>query len=238
MKQETGLIAVDASIDGKPYSMTIDNGSAYTWFRQSAVRPWLAVHPDWQRGVGAVGVSNMRMSDDGAEASGILVRVPEIVLGPLKLPQVGVLAAGAGAGPSPNLNFFDWYSTKNALPVIGWFGGNVLENFRLTIDYPNHFIYWLKQSDPDLHELDQVGLTLKFDHGRYFVAAIATKNGKPTVGGVSSGDELLRIGELDTRTATWGAIYSALHGKPGETRALLLSRKGQQITVSAQVTAF
>jgi hypothetical protein len=34
--QKTGLIAVDASIDGKRYPITIDNGSAYTWVRQSA----------------------------------------------------------------------------------------------------------------------------------------------------------------------------------------------------------
>jgi hypothetical protein len=32
---QTGLLAVDASIDGSPYRITIDNGSAYSWFRPS-----------------------------------------------------------------------------------------------------------------------------------------------------------------------------------------------------------
>jgi hypothetical protein len=32
---KTGFIAVDAVIDGKRYAMPIDNGSAYTWIRQS-----------------------------------------------------------------------------------------------------------------------------------------------------------------------------------------------------------
>ena len=62
INEKTGLIAVDASIDGGRYAITIDNGSAYTWFRQSATKPWLASHPAWNRGVGAVGPSNMRRS--------------------------------------------------------------------------------------------------------------------------------------------------------------------------------
>ena len=43
--------------------------------------------------VGAVGASNMMMSGDGPEASGILVRIPEIALGALRLENVGVLGA-------------------------------------------------------------------------------------------------------------------------------------------------
>jgi hypothetical protein len=78
---ETGLIAIDASIAGRSYPITIDSGSAYTWFRQSTVKDWLPAHPGWERGVGAVGMSNMRMADDGAESQGILLRLPEIRLG-------------------------------------------------------------------------------------------------------------------------------------------------------------
>jgi len=39
MNPQTGLIAVDALINRKSYPITIDNGSAYTWFRQDTVRP-------------------------------------------------------------------------------------------------------------------------------------------------------------------------------------------------------
>jgi hypothetical protein len=190
------------------------------------------------RGVGAVGASNMMMSGDLTETSGILLRIPEISVGPLILKDVGVLAAGPGRSFSGSLDLFDWYSQKNAVPVIGWIGGNVLKGFRLTIDYPNQMMYWLKQSEPDSHDLDQVGLTLRSEGRDFSVAAVATKNGRPTVEGVLPGDRLIRVGELETGKATWGAIYDAMHGKPGESRALMLERNGTRLTVAAVVTAF
>jgi hypothetical protein len=238
INSKTGLIAVDASIDGKPYPITIDNGSAYTWFRQSAASTWLASHPAWARGVGAVGASNMMMSGDGTETLGTLLRIPEISLGSLILKDVGALAAGPGRTFSGDVDLFDWYSQKNAGSVIGWIGGNVLKGFRLTIDYRDHLTYWLKQADPDARDLDQVGLTLRRDGDKYFVAAVASKNGKPTVEGVSAGDRLIRVGELEIGTAPWGAIYAAMHGKPGEPRSLILERNGNRLAVTATVTAF
>ena len=117
-------------------------------------------------------------------------------------------------------------------------GGNVLKQFRLTIDYPNQRIYWLRETDPDSHDLDQVGLTLRAEGGEYIVATVATKNGKPTVENISPGDKLIRVGELETKHATWGGIYEALHGKPGEIRVLLIERNGDRITVRVRVTAF
>src|SRR5262249_14492022 len=104
LNEKTGLITVDASINGRTYAVTIDNGSAYSWLRKTTVQEWLAVHPDWQRGTGAVGASNMRMADDGIEATGIMVRIPEIKLGPLHLGQVGALAIGPS---SANWDFID-----------------------------------------------------------------------------------------------------------------------------------
>ncbi|MGE5278185.1 MAG: hypothetical protein ACM3SU_14395 [Acidobacteriota bacterium] len=234
----TGLITVNALIHGEPYPATIDNGSAYTWFRQDTVRRWLATNPGWERGVGAVGASNMMMSGDGAEAAGLLLRIPEIAIGPLTLKQVGALGAGRGKGFSGDLDLFDWYSTKNAVPVIGWIGGNVLKAFRLTIDYPNRTMFWLRQSEPDATDLDQVGITLKRQAGEYLVAAVATKNGRPTVQGVQVGDRLIRVDHLETKGATLGMIYDALHGKPGEGRVLGLQRGGAPLTVRATVTAF
>jgi len=238
INRQTGLVAVDATIAGKPCAVTIDNGSAYTWFRQSTAKDWLRSHPEWERGLGAVGASNMRMAGDGGEASGTLLRIPEISLGPVRLRDVGVLAPGPGGEFPGGLDLFDWYSSKNALPVIGWVGGNVLKQFRLTIDYPNQRIYWLRETDPDSHDLDQVGLTLRAEGGEYVVATVATKNGKPTVENVSPGDKLIRVGELETKHATWGGIYEALHGKPGEIRVLLIERNGDRITVRVRVTAF
>jgi hypothetical protein len=235
MNEKTGLISVDLTTGGKTYRMTIDNGSAYTWLRKATAQEWLAAHPDWQRGTGAVGPSNMRMSDDGIEAAGILLRIPEVQLGALPLREVGALAIGPS---NKNWDFIDWYSKKNAAPVIGWLGGNVLRNFRITIDYVKHVSYWLRQSESDPHDLDQVGLTLESKHGQYFVAGVATQNGKTTVEGVEVGDQLLQIDGLRTDVLTWAAIYDAMHGRPGEVRNLVLERNGRQFRVPAKVTAF
>jgi hypothetical protein len=235
VNKKTGLLAVDATIDGRSYPITIDNGSAYTWLRKSTVEEWLRVHPEWRRGEGAVGASNMRMADDGIETAGTLIRIPEIKLGALSLRQIGAL----GIGPNDKgVDLIDWYSQKNYGPVLGFLGGNALQGFQLTIDYPNKMIYWLKQTELDPHDLDQVGLTLKFKDNTYYVAAITTQNGKPTVEGVRVGDKLLRVGEQKLEGATWGTIFTALHGKPGESRTLVLERDGAQVTIRAKVTRF
>jgi hypothetical protein len=232
---QTGLAAVDATINGKSYPVTIDNGSAYSWLGKATVQEWLKMHPDWERGRGAVGTSNMRMEDDGIESTGILTRIPEVRLGSLRIADVGALAIGPTTG---NSEFIDWYRKKNAVPVIGWLGGNVLQGFRIMIDYPNHTSYWLKQRDLDPHDLDQVGVTLATRNGAYFVTAVVTQNGKPTVEGVHVGDKIVQIGGLQTSIATWGAIFSAMHGKPGETRSLVLQRQGKTVIVQAKVAAF
>jgi hypothetical protein len=233
--EKTGLIAVEALIDDHPYLITIDCGSGYTWLRKSTAEEWLHRDPDWMRGVGAVGASNMRMADDGVEAAGTLLRIPEISLGALKLRQIGALAIGRD---KKNWDFMDWYSEKNPAPVIGWLGGNVLKAFRLTIDYPNHKIYWLSETEPDPHDLDQIGLTLQYEAGEYFVAAIVLQNGKPTVENTLPGDKLIQIDGLHTAGAQWGAVFRALHGKPGQIRTLIVERNGKQLTIQAKVTSF
>ena len=238
IKTATGLIAVDALIDGKTYPVTIDNGSAYTWFRGDLAKSWLARHREWERGVGAVGEADMMMSGKEVETQGVLVRLPKIRLGTLPFKNVGVLAAGKGTGFLPNQDLFDWYSTKNAAPVIGWIGGNVLKNFRLNIDYAARKIYWLRQSGTDDDDLNTVGLTLRAAGGDFLVAAIATKNGKATVASVQAGDKLVRINSLETKGATWGAIYDQLQGAPGEVKSLSLERAGKAIPVRTAVTAF
>jgi hypothetical protein len=236
MNDRTGLISIDVSVDGTSYPITIDNGSAYTWVRQSTGKTWLAAHPNWEHGVGAVGASNMMMSGDRSETAGIMMRIPRIAVGSLALSNAGALAAGPGTVDGQDL--FDWYSQKNSGAVIGWIGGNILKAFQITIDYPNRIMYWLKQRDLEANDLDQVGLTLRSDHGAFFVAGIATKNGKPAVDGIMPGDKLVRVAGLETATATWGALFAALHGQPGALRTLTIDRNGQTLVVRAPVTAF
>lgn len=238
INETSGLLAVYGEVDHKQFSITIDSGSAYTWIRQSAAREWLAAHPDWQRGIGAVGPANMMMSGDTTETAGILMRIPEIPMGALLLKDIGALAPGPSHGIPGNLDLFDWYSQKNAEPVLGWIGGNVLKEFRLTIDYPNRILFWVKQNEPDARDLDTVGIILRATGREFFIAGIAAKNGSPAVVGVEPGDKVIRIGALETYTASWGQIYAALHGTAGDERRLTLERNGKRIAVTARVTRF
>jgi C-terminal processing protease CtpA/Prc len=57
-------------------------------------------------------------------------------------------------------------------------------------------------------------------------------------GRVRVGDRLVAVDALALKGANWGAIFEALHGRPGAPRALDLERDGKAITVTAKVTAF
>jgi hypothetical protein len=188
----------------------------------------------------------MQTREDGAEAKATILRLPEISFGSLHLAQIGVMGISPAAPPFPPApgeskvggNFFDWYSKKAPEPVIGWLGGNVLKSFRLMIDFPNQITYWQRERDLDPHDLDQVGVTLEKRGADYFIAGVAERDGKPTVEGIRIGDKLLQVDNLWLNGATRGAIFSALHGKPGTVRVLILEREGKRVTLRAETTAF
>jgi hypothetical protein len=243
VNDKTGLVSVTVEI---AYAVAVDTGSAYSWLKNSVTEQWVKDHPDWNRGTGAVGESNMQTRSDGAEAKATILRIPEIRLGSLVLEQIGALGISAEAPPIPPApgesqvhgDFFDWYSKKAAEPVIGWIGGNVLKGFRVTIDYPRRMTYWERETELDPHDLNQVGVTLEKRDTGYFIAGIAEKDGKPTGNSVRVGDKLIQVNDLQVSSATRGAIFAALHGEPGSVRSLVLERNGQQLTVPAKVTAF
>jgi hypothetical protein len=244
----TGLPSVTADIGGRPYALALDVGSAYSWVRDDVARGWMRDHPEWATGTGAVGEANMQTRTGGAEANATILRIPEIRLGALRLTRIGALGIASDAPPFPPApgegvvrgDFFDWYSKKASEPVIGWLGGNVLKGFRLTIDFPRRVAYWTPQRDLDPHDLDQVGITLETHDGvaGFFVAGIARHDGTPTVEGVQVGDQLLQVDNLQVGGATRGAVFSALHGRAGTVRRLVVQRQGRQITVRTTTTAF
>jgi hypothetical protein len=256
VNNNTGLISVAVSAGGHTYKAAVDNGSAYTWFSERTVQDWIREHPDWERGTGAVGESNMQMaswwsslfylfpgasrsprmveflerhSPGNRESKGTIVRLPEIAVGSVQLRQIGVFGVE---------DVFDWYSQKTPGPVVGWLGGNILKSFRLTIDFPNHMTYWQRQSDPDPRDLDQVGLTLLALNDDYFVVGIASQNGRRTVDGIQVGDRLVQVDGLRATGASRAAVLSALHGRVGEIRTIAVERDAKQVTVQASVRAF
>jgi hypothetical protein len=59
----------------------------------------------------------MMMSGEKTETGGILLRIPEISIGPLTIREIGALGAGMSRNFPGNLELFEWYSKKNAVPV-------------------------------------------------------------------------------------------------------------------------
>jgi|WetSurMetagenome_2_1015567.scaffolds.fasta_scaffold08532_5 hypothetical protein len=222
----TGLFMISAVLDGDTVQMGVDNGSAGTWVSDTLTAAWLARHPTWPRATGAAGSANF--FGFPFETRGTLMRLPELGIGTLRARDVGVLGLPQG--------LFDWYSQKSAGPVVGFLGANVLEGFRLEVDFPNGMTYWEAGPPPGPSDLDIVGLTLRAEaDGGFTVAGVVARDGKPAVAGVQAGDRLVRVGSLDTRGALMGAVVDALRGKPGEARTLVVERDGKHLTVEASV---
>ena len=100
--------------------------------------------------------------------------------------------------------------------------------------------YWEPKGDLDPHDLDQVGVTLETRDGEegYFIGGVTEIDGKPTVEGVRAGDKLIQVDDLALAGATRGAIFSALHGKPGTVRVLVVERDGKRLTLKEKTSAF
>lgn len=224
---ETGLVQVDATIDGRTVAFGLDNGSAGTWVSTALTSEWQVRHPDWPYAVGAAGSANFWGID--LETSGVLMRLPEIRIGGVTMREIAILGI---AQP-----MFDWYSTKSAGPVVGFIGTNALGRYRVEIDFPNTMTYWQAGPASDANDLDIVGLTIRVEHGGvYTIAGVVTKNGVPAVAGVKPGDTLVSIGSLVTGNARMGDVIDALRGRPGEIRSLVVRRDGTLIPVEAKVT--
>jgi hypothetical protein len=243
IEPRTGLVTVEAVVDGRSYPFVIDAGAGYSWMRGETLAQWLAAHPRWLRARGAVGLANNAMLDFAFETEGTLARAPEIAIGDVRLRNVGLLGTGPILGPLDALVgdvFWDNWQKSAPEPVVGWLGGNALKPFTVTIDYPGRTIYWQAESEPDAHDLDQVAVTLARREGRYLIGGLvrvgASEN--PSVVGLEIGDELVAVDGAPVVGASKDEVLAALHGAPGERRVLTVERRGERRAIEAAVTAF
>lgn len=238
----TGLAAVDATVDSEPRTFVLDAGASYSWIRGDVATNWISAHPEWVRAEGAVGTSNMGLVDLAFEKRGTLLRLPTVDVGPLHLGDVGAL------GTAPLLCrlcdevvgdlFWDGWAKNAPGAVAGWLGGDVLGDFRLTIDYPARTAYWLRQRPAGPRPVDQVGITLVRRGPDYLVGGVVRRDGAATVEGVAEGDRIVAIDGRDPSGAASDDVRTALGGPPGRRHNLTLDRHGTTVEVSAPVTRF
>jgi hypothetical protein len=231
---ETGIVQIDAVIDGDSLSFAVEVGAAYSFADAGVLERILERHPNLPRMTGALGCANMWGWWPPDEQNAPVVRVPEIMWGPVRLEGVGVVGVAGVQPGGPPLG--EWYSRKAARPVNGFLGPNAFKAFRVEIDYAGGAVYFEKTAEFDTFDMDIVGLTLRPEaDGSYSVLGVSSKDGKSAVEGVEPGDKLLRIGDLEVTGATMGTVVDALRGKPGEIRSLILERGGNKFRIDARV---
>ena len=225
VQHESGMMQMDATIDGQKYSLALDSGAPYSMISTDAIKSWTAKHQDWPQIIGAAGPANF-LPPRLLRAP--MMRIPQILWGDVALKGAGVVGMDA--------EFVSWYSKKTAARVIGFLSWNVVQAFRLTIDYPNSAVYFEKEGNIDAHDMDVVGITLaRSRSGGYAVLAVVQKDGKPVVDGVQPGDKLLKVDDLDAAHADLQTILNHLRGKPGDVRTLTLDRKGTTVTATVKI---
>ncbi len=231
---KTGIIQMDAVIDGDSMSFALDNGASYSFISEDKLLKISEKHPAWPGITGTAGCANMWGWWPPNEQTFRVVRIDEIVWGKVKLKYVGIVGVPAFSVEGPTLGA--WYSKKSARPVDGFLGPNAFQAYRVEIDYVNGMVWLKKGAEPDKHEMDLAGLSLRqLADSSYQVVGVVHKDGKPLVIGVISGDILFSIGNLNTRGATMGTVVDALRGKPGEIRILGIERKGKRFSTEAKV---
>ncbi|HKD14608.1 MAG TPA: hypothetical protein VKE71_08665 [Candidatus Angelobacter sp.] len=225
IQPKTGMVQIEATIDGKKYSLALDSGAPYSMISSDEIKNWGTQHADWPQAVGAAGPASLLPP---RLLRGPVMRIPQINWGGLLLKNAGVV------GMDPE--FVSWYSKKTAAPVIGFLAWNILRVYRATIDYPHSTVYFEREAELDGHDMDVVGVALAHSRtGGYAVVAVVQKDGKPMVDEVQPGDKLSRVDDIDVSNLALEKVIDALAGDPGDVHILVLDRKGATLTIKAKV---
>ncbi len=231
---QTGIIQMDAIIDGKSYSFALDMGASYSCISVGKLTGLLAVHPDWPNITGTLGCANIWGWWPLNEQLFPVVRIPEILWGNVKLQNIGI--AGVTDFSPNGKTLGEWYSLKTSRPVDGFLGANVLKAYRLEIDYANNRVYFEKSRQIPEPEMDMVGISVRqMPDLSYQVLGIANCKGKFMTEGIEPGDTIVSIDGFLVKGATMGTVVDKLRGKPGEVHQIIIKRRKGEVSVNAQV---
>jgi hypothetical protein len=237
INHQTGIIQLDATIDGNKYSFALDMGASYSFVSEGILTKILDKHPGLTKITGTLGCANMWGWWPENEQLFTLVRIPEIQWGNVALENVGIVGVPDFHPSRQTLG--EWYSQKTAMPVEGFLGSNVLLKYRLEIDYMNSLVYFEKGAKSNGHEMDMVGISVRqLSDYSYQVVGVVNIDGKPSIEGVEPGDIITQIDTCQTKGATMGSVVDMLRGKMGDKRVLLLKRNGKRFKIEAQVEHF
>jgi len=232
---DNGIIQLDASIDNTKLSFALDNGASYCFISEDKLSFLKDKNPSWPTMTGTAGCANMWGWWPAGEQDFQVVRVPNFLWGKEVLQNVGLVGVPKFSPEGPTLG--EWYSRKTVNPVDGFLGANALKNYRVEIDYSHSKVYFWKGSETGNKDMDIVGISVgQLADGSYQVVGIVKKDGKPVVEGISPGDILTSIGEMNVKGKTMGTVVNALRGIPGDIRILQLEREGKQLRVETKVT--
>jgi len=226
---ENGLIQVPSQIEGKKYNLALDIGSSISFLAEDVFDKLAAAHADWPHMTGAVGSASMWGMD--AETKWKVIRADRVHYGPLFLTDVALVELPK--------EWPDFFTERAGIPTAGLLGGNVLQNYRVGLDYAHSTVYFEIGRLFTFPDFDVIGLILRpEDDGQYTILGVADFDGTPSVSGVEAGDHLVAVGDIPVRGVTMGQVWAMLGGTPGQERKLTIERNGKQLAVSATVQHF
>jgi hypothetical protein len=217
----SGMPVVWLSVAGSTEGFLLDTGGQYSMISAAKLHAWGEHDPAWKRASGAYGPANMLLSVDNRLA---MLRIGEMQWGRFVIRDAGAVSRSVGT-------YEEWMSHMLGRSVIGSIGGNVLRDFRVTIDYPAGKIRLQRGAVPAHRVLALVGVTLvNAPHGGYAIAGTASGEHD-----VHCGDQLIAVDGHQVSGVAYSRVASWLSGEPGETRTLDLVRGGKAVRIKASV---
>ncbi len=225
---DSGFPRIEATIAGSKFGFLLDTGGSFTMISRAVMDRWLKQNPAWPNEVGAVGFANMYGGAKENEA--IMVRMPERKIASFVVNQPAAVARPAGT-------YEQWMSKMMTGPIIGSLAGNVLRDFRVSIDYKNGFVYLLPAKPSPDADLSSVGLILERDSkGSLIITGVSSSASPDVKKGIRTGDKLIAVDDVDVSVKPLAGAAALLQGPAGSQKRLTIENDGKIRVITMTVT--